>query len=247
MADLFINGETASLSQQSFQHFHGSSVFTTLRSLKGGPLFLEQHWRRVCMHAEFFRYTIPPQNTIFDFLMSYLSSLASDQKIRIIISENDWAVTFEPYQPQVQAIYEGVQVILSRFRVHPDFFWLKTGNSLCYQEALKEAQREGVFEALLLNHEGYIADGSRTGLLMFDFDEENLVAFEGGLMSIIAEQAMEEAKRLGIGIVKKQLKPSDLKGQLLLTNSLMGVIPVGPPRDDFVKHLISTFKNGEKK
>lgn len=242
MADLFINDKKASLSQEAFQHFHGSSVFTTLRSWQGMPIFLESHWRRVCAHAEYLGYKIPEQHAVFDFLFSHLSSLPSDQKIRIILAENDYALTFEPYIPPSPSIFHAVQVIISDIRVHPDYYWLKTGNSLCYQQALRQAQLQGAFEALLCDHEGYIADGSRTGLMMFDGKE--FVALEGGLKSIMVEQVTKHLQALGVRVVNRRLKPAQITGQLLLLNSLMGIIPVGFVQNDLLTELIDTFKNG---
>ncbi|MCA9507662.1 MAG: aminotransferase class IV [Myxococcales bacterium] len=241
MAHLILNGRKASLDENLFASFHGSSVFTTLRSKNRVLCYWAQHWQRLCRHARFFSYSIPKENHVRNQIQSALVKSNHDQKIRIIINQQFYAITIEDMVPIDQSIYQGVEVIISRYQVHPQLAHLKTANYLPYTLALKEAQSKGVFEALLSNQEGFVVDGSRCGLLLFK--QEQFFSLEGGLESIMREAAInfiKDSKKFSVH--KKYFNQEELDGQLLLCNSLLGIVPVGAPIHPFIIKLIDYFR-----
>jgi 4-amino-4-deoxychorismate lyase len=238
MITLYIDGQLRG--QHVYFDIPCSSVFTTLRSKNSVLLSWSLHWRRLSFHAQFFEYSFPKEQEIYRFIMDQLFKNDSDQKIRIIISERNIAVTFEPYLPPPSIIYGGVSTIISTIEVHPHLASFKTGNLLPYILARKEAEQHGVFEGFLLNRNGFVVDGSRTSIM--HFNGEVLTALEGGLAGCMREQALDYAKMRGFKITRTYLTPEGLLGQVLLANSLLGIIPVESIKFDFVAELIDQFR-----
>lgn len=239
MSILIINGQPATLAQSAFSAFHGASVFTTLRSRGQKLLLWERHWHRVTAHARAFGYAIPDEQCISEQLMGIVKTVSCDQRIRIIIAEHGYALTAEAYAPPPSFIYDGVKTVLSRYVIHPQLGAYKTANSLPYQLAYKEAQEQGAFEALLLDSAGFLVDGSRTSLLCFD--GKTLTALKGGLDGCMRDEVLAFASQF-LEIDFRRYKPKEVHGQLLLANSLMGLVPVNAIYFDEVAMLVDNFR-----
>lgn len=246
MTNLIVNGQPVSILPKDLTDFHGHSVFTTLRSKDQKLCLWSLHWQRLCEHARFFGYQMPNEQEITGLLQQQLTKTSIYQKIRIIIYANKYALTFEPYEPPTPTIYDGVTVILSSLKPHPQLGKYKTGNSLPYALALKEAHMHNAFEALLCDDQGFLVDGARTSLLMLD--GHTATVLDGGLEGCMRTHVVQYLKNSGLPIERKWLKPAELTGQLLIMNSLLGVVPVknipstSSISTEFVSHLITKFR-----
>jgi len=100
--------------------------------------------------------------------------------------------------------------------------------SLSYQAnrlALRRAEEKGAFEALLLNEHGRLVEGSRSNVILvlpdgvFTPPEE-----DGCLPGTVRRRLLERGE-----IAERSLSPEDLQraSEVLLTNSLIGVLAVG--------------------
>ena len=237
--------------------YHGLSVFTTLRVERGEALWLEEHLYRLRRHAAALGLPYPGDGVFLRDLealkkeFSHLPCL----RLRFTVGEGVWLSEARPYTPPPLAAYEeGVKVVLTPYRVHPDLARFKTGNYLPYRLALKEAEGQGAFEGLLQDGEGYVVDGSRTSPLLYR--DGALLLLEGGLEGITREKVAQAARELGLRVERVRLYPWELplaappplpphqalrrrggeregaKGLLLLSGSGVGLLPVGPaPRE----------------
>ena len=91
---LIINGKRANLDQQEFQNFHGTSVFTTMRTVGPKALIFERHWQRLSLHAAYFGFAMPKKTLLCRLLEQELRTKSCDQKLRIIIASDRWALEF---------------------------------------------------------------------------------------------------------------------------------------------------------
>jgi len=240
MPTLLINGHKTTLDQQEFAHFHGTSVFTTLRSKRQEALLFERHWTRLKLHAAYFGFPMPMKELVGNLLKEELKTKICDQKIRIIIAGERWALSLEDAEIINANIYDGVDICISKYQTHPQFANLKTSNSLPYILASQEAKNQGVFEALLLNNQGYICDGSRTSIMLYDGTD--LCSLQGGLDGCMREEALAYARSIGINTKTCFKKPDQINGQTLLANSILGVVPVGEIKYNFVREIIDFFR-----
>jgi branched-chain amino acid aminotransferase len=237
---LIINNKEASLSQQEYSNFHGTSVFTTMRSHKQEVLYFERHWQRLSSHASYFNFCMPQKNILNKILKHELKTKICDQKIRIIIAANYWSLSIEDAEVINSNIYDGVEVYISQFQPHPQLANLKTSNSLPYILAQQEAHNRGVFEALMLDHKGYLCDGSRTSIMLYD--GHSLASLQGGLDGCMRQEVCTYAQKRGVLLKQIYIKPKEIRGQLLLSNSLIGVVPVGAPQTQFVRDVVNIFR-----
>jgi branched-subunit amino acid aminotransferase/4-amino-4-deoxychorismate lyase len=244
MINLFINGQAGTANQNDFLLFHGRSVFTTLRSRDKKLVLWPQHWARLENHARYFSFQLPSEKIVLDCLDKNLALKNSDQKIRVMLAENEWAFSLEDYQAPSSEIYEGVRVHFSQELIHPVLGRFKTACYLPYALALREAQQALAFEGILKNHEGMVVDGARSSILLFEHN--CLTVLLGGLDGIMREEAVHFSRKSGVTIVRKELKENELKGQMLLANSLFGIVPVGAPQEPFVRELIAYFRMDRK-
>lgn len=237
MTTLIIDGVIASHAQIFVDNMLGASIFTTLRVDDGQPQLWPLHWQRLCGHAQYFGYNIPPEHELVNAIELYAPKPCA--KVRIIINQTSWAQTLDPYQPPSASVYDGVSIIFSKLRPHPQLGAYKTTSYLPYSLAHKEALERGAFEALLCNDEGYVVDGSRTSLLLYD--GVVMTALLGGLEGCMRQSIMAYAEQQGITTCKQFLRPHELHGQLVLSNSLMGAVPVGPARYPLIRQITEHF------
>ncbi len=234
---LYIDGKLASLDQKNYANFHGNSVFTTLRSKARELLYWDLHWRRLSEHADYFGYTMPKESEVLDLLRK---NIEADKKLRVIVSQNNYAITCEPYSAPSDEIYLGVKVIYSDITIHPVLGRFKTGNSLPYFLAQRQAQRAGAFEGLLLDCDGFVVDGSRTSLMMVK--DQTIYSLMGGLDGVMRQAVIMWAKSVGIKCEEVKVKPHEISGSLLLANSLMGVVPVDSVSCEISRALVQEFR-----
>lgn len=240
MTMCFIDGVPSTLTN-SMLLFHGHSVFTTLLARNAQPLLWERHWERITNQASYFDFPLPPRESVEKTIRDYLCQTKIAQKIRVVVGKSHHAITFEPFEPLDRRHYDGVSVRLTRFMVHPQLAEFKTANSLPYMLALKEAEQAGAFEGLLTNPRGYVVDGARTSLMIYD--DSKIISVLGGLKGIMREEVLTYAEARGIRVEHAYLNPGNIEnGQLLLANCLMGVVPVGKPSSSFVKEMVEYFR-----
>ncbi|WP_287928325.1 aminotransferase class IV, partial [Thermus sp.] len=129
--------------------YHGMSVFTTLRVERGRPLWLEEHLFRLRRHALALGLPYPGDGVFLKDLEALAKEFAHLPcfRLRFTVGEGVWLSEARPYSPPPLTAYEeGVRVLLTPYRVHPDLGRFKTGNYLPYRLAQKEAEGQGAFE-----------------------------------------------------------------------------------------------------
>lgn len=238
MSIVISNGIVASDTQVLYRDMHGTSIFTTILVRHGKPQLWPLHWQRLTGHAQHFGYSIPPEQELLQTIEHYTPTHYA--KARILINQSSWAQTLDAYEPPSASVYDGVSVIYSSIRPHPQLGMFKTTSYLPYALAHQEAVDKGVFEALMCNDQGYVVDGSRTSLLLYD--GVVMTSLLGGLEGCMRQSILAYAQQQGIATTQAYLKPHELRGQLILSNSLIGAVPVGPIDYAFVQKVVNHFR-----
>ncbi len=224
--------------------WHGAFVFTTIRLIDGKALWLESHLNRLKNHSEALGLGFAGFERLEAELLKYQKTSGLNL-LRLVVSGDYVNSSIRPLTPPTLEQYEnGVKVHISSIQIHPQLGKYKTGNYLPYRLAKKEAESIGAFEALLLDSNGYLVDGSRSSLLLFQ--DNVLYALQGGLEGITRQKVLEKAMQFGIQTQQAYLKPEDIKGQLLLAGTGIGLLSVGIALDDRLRHLIKLLKIHEQ-
>ncbi len=197
-------------------------VFTTLRVINGKPQWLDEHLARLELHAKLAGLKIPSPRV---HTRGYINATASRIQnplalIRLSFNKNNYEIkTRELNLPPPEAYTHGVTVYLSDQIATSQ---LKTNQRQVYDIAYQQAQEHGAFEGLLCNQDGYLVDGTRTSLLVRQ--GKTLTILEGGIEGITRQQICLQMQKLGFKIRRAYLKPSEIKGQLWLAGTGVGLL-----------------------
>ena len=252
----------------------GDGVFETIRTYFGKPFRLEDHVIRLLSGARAIGLRdLPEHETILDAIESTLEENRSG------IIEGEWIIrpTFfsdgsgwgfvvpvESWKPPA-AMGENnpISVGISSY-VHPgrclippsagcQIKWLSRGP---LAHALRDARERGWEEALLLDSDNMVIEGTRSNIIVLE--EKSLISpgvRSGGFPGITRDVVAVLAQRRGMEIIDRPVSLQEIlnsKG-LLITSSLLGIAPVKTlvighkayekPLDEISGFLISDFEH----
>lgn len=205
----------------------GDGLFETLRVEGGRPRDVDAHLDRLLTGLTRIGIDLPEDRTILSQAVASVAEAAPRPiaRLRITVTRGRTRlITAYPYTPpsgSLAAILLPEPWIDSRSPISG----LK---SLSYQAnrlALARAEQAGAFEALLLNERGHLAEGSRSNVLVRLSGELITPPLEDGCLPGTVRRRLLE---LGL-VAERSMGPEELREarEVLLTNSLIGVLSVG--------------------
>ena len=231
-----IASEAVRIAPDDAGFLHGDGLFETLRVNDGQAQDVGPHLDRLLASLPRAEIEIPEDRAALEEAVAAVASAGPRPTARLRITVTRGAsgmptrlVTSAPYDPPTPSQYrEGVAAILVpdlRLDARGPLAGLK---SLCWQTnrlVLLRAERAGAFEALLLNQQGRLVEGARSNLLVVLDDGIFTPPLDDGCLPGTVRRRLLEAGE----IAERPLVPEDLEGarEILLTNSLIGVLPVG--------------------
>lgn len=237
----------ASVSPLDRGFLYGDSVFETLRTYGGRPFRLAGHLDRLRQSAG--RLSIQwPEAPIEPAIARTLAPADNPESaIRIMLTRGTGPIGYDPAGvgpptlvihvrpcPEMAAssLREGVDVaIVSVLRTPAAALdpAIKSGNLLNNILAWQEAHRLRVFEPILLNTEGHIAEGGSSNVFVVrDGRLRTPSPAAGILLGITREVVLDLARRDGLTAEETRLDPDDLRraDEAFLTSTLKGVLPI---------------------
>lgn len=213
----------------------GDGLFETLRVDEGRARDVEAHLDRLRAGVRRIRIELPEDRRALRCAIAQVSEAAPRPvaRMRITVTRGREGlatrlITTAPYEPPGEDLYR--RGVAARLLLHYpiDSGGPLTGlKSLCYQAhrlALHEAEAEGAYEALLLNERGRLVEGSRSNVaLVFPDGVVTPPTADGCLPGTVRRRLIEKGE-----ITEGPLSPEDLAlaSEVLLMNSLIGVLPV---------------------
>lgn len=213
----------------------GDGLFETLRVDSGRARDIEAHLDRLLAGLRRIRIELPEDRSALHRAVAEISEAAPRPaaRLRITVTRGSGGsptrlIATAPYEPPERNLYRGgvtVQLLL-QYRIDSDAP-LAGLKSLSYQVnrlALRQAETEGAYEALLLNERGRLVEGSRSNVaLVFPDGVVTPPVSDGCLPGTVRRRLLEKG-----AITEEPLSPEDLAmaGEVLLMNSLIGVLPV---------------------
>ena len=232
----------------------GDGIFDTLRAYSGKPFRLERHLARLYKGCEELLISgLPDSREIGDAISELAQSNVAegDAYIRITVTGGphngtktlerpgspDILIQVNPYGGYPQKFYHrGLQVIISRVRrsAGSPLARLKSTNCLNTLIAKQEAKDRGADDAVMLNQEGQLAEGTSSNLFLVS--EGGVVTPEvdcGLLPGITRETIIELCERLSLPHRAGYLAIEDLLGsdEAFLTNSTGEILPIAAVED----------------
>jgi branched-chain amino acid aminotransferase len=249
-----INGRVAPAARASVPAFdrgfiYGDSAYETLRCYGGVPFMFREHWTR--LHASCgrlgigFPWAAAPQEAHLRRLLR-LAGLSSAH-VRIVVTRGVGEIRMAPeeglranllfyalpFRPLPEEVYRrGARVSLVARRRNPIAALdprIKSSNLLNNVLASIEASRRRAFEAIMLNSDGFLAEGASSNLFLV---RRGVVLTpplgEGILSGITRAIVLRVASQEGIPLREQHLRERDLwrADEVFITSTLKEVLPV---------------------
>ncbi len=230
---------------------YGYGVFETIKIYNGKSIFLYEHLERMRCAATFLKLNFTESMESAALKINNLLTVnnISNGSVRItlfkgagedIIMLHVKAVVYDE-----SSYKEGFKLIISDSRRN-DKSPLCSIKSVNYMDnilARNEALEKGFNEALLLNTEGVIAEGTISNV----FWVKDSIAYTpelscGILPGIVREKVIKLFNSHGIKLIEGRFTPANIfeADEVFITNSLMGVMPVSMVND--VGYRIKEYK-----
>ncbi len=255
---VYINGkllprDNAKISVYDHAFLYGYGLYETMRAYNGKIFLLERHIKR--MHNAAKTIGLAKKLAGIDLAEACKNTLEAnglkDARLRITISNGEsdaapWTenrgapnvvVTARPYTPFATKKYnEGFRVgIATERRCRQSVITtMKSVNHLASVMARMEAAALGLDEALLLNDDGYIAEGGGCNVFFVKSGELLTPPLDSGILpGVTREFVMEMAAGMGLKVKETDIKPEALKGfdEVFVTNAVIEIMPVTAVRE----------------
>ncbi|MCK9420811.1 MAG: branched-chain-amino-acid transaminase [Nitrospirae bacterium] len=245
----FVAGEKAQISVFDHGFLYGDGIYETMRAYEGKLFLLRKHLGRLKLSADAISLKLPlPLDKIGDALNESLSiNKLQDAYVRLHISRGPgeigldpalcvaptMVIVAKPFHDYPAACYErGVSVaIVTTRRNHPLALppSIKGTNFLNNILAKIEAVKARAYEGIMLNWEGYVAEGTISNIFMVRKGVLYTPHLDTGILKgVTRELVLRLAKRIKIPVKEAMLRPKDLvtSSECFITNTTMEIMPV---------------------
>lgn len=280
---IYLNGKLISRFEAKLSPFdhgflYGYGLFETMRAYSGYIFRLDSHVTRLCYSAERIGLThsiLTTENGKQSLKAACVTTLKANKlenaRIRLTVSAGEGDMTPDPSKcssPTVSVTARdhapippkkyntGFRAALSSLRRNSQSP-LSRLKSNCYMEnilARMTARAAGCDEAILLNEQGYLAEGSTTNIFLVSNKELITPSLESGVLpGITREVVLEIARAANIKTLERQVELEELieAEEAFLTNSILEIMPLtwfeskpigtGKP-GDLTKELLAALK-----
>lgn len=227
---------------------YGDGIYETMRAYDGTVFMLEKHLERLARSASLIKLSIPEADFIRGavYRTIYANNL-SNAYVRITVSRGKGPIGLDPdlcggrtfvvmaneFVPYPDAYYEkGVRLTIPKTRrnlisaIDPR---IKSLNFLNNILAKLEAKEKGVYEALMLNADGCIAEGTTSNIFFVRDSALCTPSVDSGILDGITRGVVIKlAKGNGIEVNEGRFFPPDLyeASEVFFTNTTAEVMPV---------------------
>jgi branched-chain amino acid aminotransferase len=227
---------------------YGDGVYETMRAYEGVIYKLDEHISRLGQSASLIELTVPEKRFIADAAHQTLSAnQLTHAYIRVTVSRGEGQIGLDPalcrhptfivmareFRGYPESHYDnGVTVILARTRknlsdaLNPQ---IKSLNFLNNILAMIEAKKQGASEAVMLNADGYIAEGTVSNIFFVSHDTLCTPSRDAGILNgITRETVISMAAQAGIPVNEGLFFPEDLlkAREVFYTNTSSEILPV---------------------
>jgi branched-chain amino acid aminotransferase len=253
MMYVFLNGlivpePEARISVYDHGFLYGDGIYETMRCYEGVVFMMDRHLERLRRSASLIRLGLPEDDYLKDAVMrAAAANNLADAYIRITVSRGRGPIGLDPalceeptlivfaeqFKSYPVSLYrEGVRLIIAGTRrnlvsaIDPK---IKSLNFLNNILAKIEAKEKGAYEAVMLNAEGFIAEGTVSNVFFaaggaLCTPSADVGILDGITRELVIGLALEE----GIEVREGKFTPEDLVGasEVFFTNTTSEVMPV---------------------
>lgn len=260
-----------------FDHgfLYGDGIYETMRAYDGRVFMLGQHIERLGRSAALIRMRTPEPQMIREAIYAAVEANGlKNAYIRVTVSRGKGAIGLDPslcprptfiviaeeFRGYPDALYaQGVKLIIAATRrnlieaLNPK---IKSLNFLNNILAKMEAKERGAYEAIMLNAQGYIAEGTVCNIFFVKDGVLCTPAVEVGVLEgITRELVIALAKEQGIRVEEGRYLPADIfsASEVFFTNTTSEIMPVSQiekvnyPVGEMTKKLHALYREEVRK
>ncbi|MDX1762918.1 MAG: aminotransferase class IV [bacterium] len=245
----FVPESEARVSVFDHGYLYGDGIFETLRAYSGLIFRLQDHLTRLFESGRRLSFRLPwDRQELAAILVECLKTNGcEDAVLRLTISRGmgppgldpdlcktpTLVVFTRPFAGYPEDLYErGISLALVNVRKNlPDAIdpQIKSANYLNNILAKIEAKKAGADEAVLLNHQGYLAEGTVSNLFFFRKGKLCTPSLDAGILDGVTRRTvLEIASDLGINVHEGLHAPNAMlqAEEVFMTNTTYEVMPV---------------------
>ena len=205
------------------------TVYEVLRVEEGIPLFIDDHLNRlentlkICniktgLTGDNVRETIYRLIKIND---------CKSGPVKLLLSSSGFvAYLMKAYKPKPEDYKTGVKtILLHQERLNPN---AKVWNQNFREMTISALEKNSVFEAVLVNHEGYITEGSRSNIFLVKNDTIYTSPSGMVLPGITRQKVLNICDSIGLEVKEEKVHYAELNkfNSLFLTGTSRKILPV---------------------
>ncbi|MBS4534590.1 aminotransferase class IV family protein [Clostridium sp. D2Q-14] len=212
----------------------GQKVYEVIRVIDGVVLFLDEHIERLKKSCNLIGKEIGiEERTIIDNIDKLImENKMYNMNIKIILNYHDGGFEsvfyfIDSFYPDKGYYEEGVKAItINAIRDNPQS---KKINDNFKRNVKIKIKKEDAFEALLVNDEGHITEGSRSNIFFIKGDIVFTAPNEDVLMGITREKILEVCDDINVEVQERLLRKEELVSLegVFMSGTSVGVLPIG--------------------
>lgn len=244
-------------SQTIYCNSHSGIVYEVIRVIDGVPLFLEDHISRLLKSSEMIDINI---SHLIDKIESDIKRIIlinhkpqKNLKILVYIDDKNninYSIFFiKSSYPDPELYKNGITTILFKaLRENPN---AKVQNSQLRERVNKELQKNNAYEALLVNEQEYITEGSKSNVFFAKDGSLYTSPKQDVLLGVTRTHIVELANELGIKVIEEPIHKSFLSicDGLFITGTSPKALPISKvdemmfnsPKNETIRRLMKAY------
>lgn len=242
-----------------FENLTGTAIYEVLRVVNGKPMFLEDHLERVYNSANLTNYNMQFNR---DEIVTHIKRLISENGIKnnniklLLTFDKHGKEVFlvygiESFYPPISYYEEGIRTVLYNYQ-------REKPNAKVQHIGFKEKvngfiNKEKAFEALLINDEGYILEGSRSNIFFIMEGQLFTTPATEVLLGITRKHIISLGSKIGYPVIERSLHKRELNSVegLFISGTSVGILPISsveelqlPKKDHrIIAELLEGYQN----
>lgn len=219
---------------QVFQDIQSQSIYEVIRVVDKVPLYLEEHLARMRKSAEILDYSIlkSDEEIVSEMMKLMEVNKYPNMNIKLLChgldrEEQIFLQYFvESHYPEKHIYDTGIHTIhFHSERENPN---AKLMNLDLRKQIAEKIKEEGAFEAILVNHDGYITEGSRSNIFYVRGSQVYTAPSGEVLLGVTRMRIMEVCKNIGISVIEQHIHETEisLMEGAFMTGTSVNVLPI---------------------
>ncbi|NLY76628.1 MAG: aminotransferase class IV [Tissierellia bacterium] len=252
-----VNGELKSVSNSdTFQRIREPFIYEVIRVVSGVPLFLEDHIDRMRKSAELMGLNINREDGEIqkDIRSLIEENNESNLNVKLLYANTEEAGSMmlvyfiKSFYPPEEYYKKGIHTIL--FRHERDNPNAKVQKSSFRKKIAEELERKKAFEALLVNRDEYITEGSRSNMFFVKGDRIYTAPKGTVLLGITRKYILQVCNELNIEVVEENIHVDEIAhlDGAFMSGTSVNVLPIASiddiKLDSVNNHIIKRVSDG---